>query len=151
MSKFGDFYGRYRINESESLVCSTDGVGTKSVLLKRLMGKKGLEVCGHDLVSHCVNDILVSGADPMLFLDYFASSKLDAQCLGKCLILEWNGAPHVRQQCLTGKSLVEQVMAFFLPKAVASSWADSPGAVAIRRSGVDPGIVIVPRLFHWQI
>ena len=40
MSKFGDFYGRYRINESESLVCSTDGVGTKSVLLKRLMGKK---------------------------------------------------------------------------------------------------------------
>ena len=82
MSKFGDFYGRYRINESESLVCSTDGVGTKSVLLKRLMGKKGLEVCGHDLVSHCVNDILVSGADPMLFLDYFASSKLDKEEIG---------------------------------------------------------------------
>ena len=46
------------------------------------MGKKGLEVCGHDLLSHCVNDILVSGADPMLFLDYFASSKLDKEEIG---------------------------------------------------------------------
>jgi phosphoribosylaminoimidazole synthetase len=53
-----------------------DGVGTKSIFVKNILGEYGLEYLGMDLVSHCINDILVSGAKPLFFLDYFASSKL---------------------------------------------------------------------------
>ena len=45
-------------------------------------------------------------------------------------ILEWNDAEHVRSQGLIGKSLVHQFMDIHVPKAVASSWRDVPGAIA---------------------
>jgi phosphoribosylformylglycinamidine cyclo-ligase len=56
------------------LVGSTDGVGTK-VMLAAQAGR--CAPLGEDIVNHCVNDILVQGARPLFFLDYFASSKLD--------------------------------------------------------------------------
>ena len=46
-------------------------------------------------------------------------------------ILEWNDAEHTRSQGLIGKSLVEQFMDIHIPKAVASSWGDVPGAIAL--------------------
>jgi phosphoribosylformylglycinamidine cyclo-ligase len=58
------------------LVGSTDGVGTK-VKLAASVGR--FAPLGEDIVNHCVNDILVQGARPLFFLDYFASSKLDPE------------------------------------------------------------------------
>jgi phosphoribosylformylglycinamidine cyclo-ligase len=60
------------------LVASVDGVGTK-VMLAALTGR--YDTVGQDLVNHCVDDILVQGAEPLFFLDYFATSKLDEAVL----------------------------------------------------------------------
>ncbi|HEU4841262.1 MAG TPA: phosphoribosylformylglycinamidine cyclo-ligase, partial [Ilumatobacteraceae bacterium] len=57
------------------LVASTDGVGTKVELATSLGRVAGL---GHDIVNHCIGDVFVQGARPLFFLDYIATSKLDA-------------------------------------------------------------------------
>jgi phosphoribosylaminoimidazole synthetase/phosphoribosylamine--glycine ligase len=57
------------------LVASTDGVGTKVELAARLGRVRGI---GHDIVNHCINDVLVQAARPLFFLDYIAAGTLDA-------------------------------------------------------------------------
>ena len=78
LGKVGGFGGLFRANFSKMrdpvLVSSIDGVGTKikvAVLLNRH------DTIGEDLVNHCVNDIAVLGAEPLFFLDYMASERLD--------------------------------------------------------------------------
>jgi phosphoribosylformylglycinamidine cyclo-ligase len=59
--------------KSPVLVASTDGVGTKVKLAAMANRYRSI---GHDIVNHCIDDILAQGARPLMFLDYYATSKL---------------------------------------------------------------------------
>jgi len=74
----GLFDGRFADLDDPVLVATNDGVGTKVRLAVRTGRARGV---GHDIVNHCVDDILVQGAEPLFFLDYFASSHLDPATL----------------------------------------------------------------------
>ena len=78
LGKHGDFGGQYSFN-NKTLVASIDGVGTKSVFVSRFLGKKGYKNLGMDIVNHSVNDILVQGAYPLFFLDYYGTGTLNRE------------------------------------------------------------------------
>lgn len=74
---FGAFGGMFRVPtdmHKPLLVASADGVGTKT---RVAIEANRHYTIGHDLVNHCVNDILVQGARPLFFLDYVAFGKLE--------------------------------------------------------------------------
>jgi phosphoribosylformylglycinamidine cyclo-ligase len=69
------FAGAYRVPGTDrTLLASIDGVGTKLMVAARLGRYRDV---GYDLVSHCVNDLLVHGGRPLFFLDYFGAGRLN--------------------------------------------------------------------------
>merc|ERR1711862_515072 len=81
-AKLGGFGGLFDLkaagydSNDTILVGATDGVGTK-LRIAQIMNKH--DTIGIDLVAMCVNDILVTGGEPLFFLDYFSTSKLNVQ------------------------------------------------------------------------
>ncbi len=79
-ASLGGFGGLFDLKaagfEDPVLVAATDGVGTK-LLVAQAAGRFG--TLGIDLVAMCVNDLVVQGAEPLFFLDYYATGALDAE------------------------------------------------------------------------
>jgi len=71
---FGAFAGLYPLDDERLLAASTDGVGTKLILLREA-GR--LRDGGRDLAAHCINDVLTTGAKPLFLLDYIAANAID--------------------------------------------------------------------------
>jgi phosphoribosylformylglycinamidine cyclo-ligase len=77
LSGIGGFSSLYKIDKKIKdpvIVSGTDGVGTKLKIANKLNIHKHI---GQDLVAMCVNDVITSGAQPLFFLDYLATSKID--------------------------------------------------------------------------
>tara|TARA_B100000963_G_scaffold103133_2_gene89305 strand:+ start:1174 stop:2196 length:1023 start_codon:yes stop_codon:yes gene_type:complete len=85
LNNIGGFAGMFELNseyKNPVLVSCTDGVGTKVALAQKYKKLNGI---GQDLVAMCVNDLIVCGAKPLFFLDYFASSDLDVEEASKII------------------------------------------------------------------
>ncbi len=80
LANIGGFGGLFALQANQYkqpiLVSGTDGVGTKLRLAQRMNQHSTI---GIDLVAMCVNDVIVQGAEPLFFLDYFATGKLSIQ------------------------------------------------------------------------
>lgn len=86
INNIGKFAGIFpfssKINKHYVLLASVDGVGTKTKLACRT-GK--YEIIGYDIVSHCVNDLMVQGGQPLFFMDYIAMGKLSIEAIEKIM------------------------------------------------------------------
>jgi phosphoribosylformylglycinamidine cyclo-ligase len=86
LSDIGSFGGLFQLESGRFrepiLVASADGVGTK-LKVAFMTGQHG--TVGTDLVNHCVNDVLVQGAEPLFFLDYLATGRL-SPAIAECVI-----------------------------------------------------------------
>jgi phosphoribosylformylglycinamidine cyclo-ligase len=71
---FGAFAGLHPIDDRRFLAASMDSIGTKPIVA---LARGALRNCGADMAAHCINDVITTGAEPLLLLDYVASAELD--------------------------------------------------------------------------
>ena len=123
------------------IVSSIDGVGTK---LKIAFLLKRHDTVGQDLVNHCVNDIMTSGADPLFFLDYIGTQQLEPKTAEKIV---WGMAKACRENgCALIGGETAEMPGFYLPKEY-----DLAGAIVgivnrkdiIDGSSIDAGDVLI--------
>ena len=105
MGEIGGFGGMFSLNiENYSkpvLVSSTDGVGTK---LKIAFMTNRHDTIGIDLVAMCVNDVIVQGAKPLFFLDYFAMGSLNLETAEKVIEGIAEGCRRARCALIAGET-----------------------------------------------
>jgi len=105
LAGIGAFSGLFALDTTRYrapvLVASTDGVGTK-VLLSIEAGRHG--TIGADLVNHCVNDVLTAGAEPLFFLDYVATGRLDPPIIAEVVAGMANACRRVNCALLGGET-----------------------------------------------
>jgi phosphoribosylformylglycinamidine cyclo-ligase len=70
---FGAFAALHPLGDGRFLAASTDGVGTKLIVAR---GRGRLRDCGADLAAHCINDVITTGATPLMLLDYVAAAEI---------------------------------------------------------------------------
>ena len=71
---FGAFAGLHPLDEHRLLAASMDSIGTKPIVARP---RGALRNCGADMAAHCINDVITTGAEPLLLLDYVASATVD--------------------------------------------------------------------------
>ena len=70
---FGAFAGLYPLDDGRLLAASMDSIGTKPIVAR---ARGALRNCGADMAAHCINDVITTGAEPLLLLDYVASAEV---------------------------------------------------------------------------
>lgn len=105
LGSIGGFGGLFKLDIGEMknpiLVSSTDGVGTKLDLAIKYNKHK---VVGQDLVGMCVNDIITCGAQPLFFLDYLATGKLEEETIKDLLLGVSDGCVEVECALMGGET-----------------------------------------------
>jgi phosphoribosylformylglycinamidine cyclo-ligase len=135
---FGGLYAADGVKglEDPVLVASTDGVGTKTIVASAV---GSYETLGWDIVNHCIDDILVQGAEPLFFLDYIAVPHLDPQHIAT--IVEGVAAACREADCaILGGETAE------MPDVYAPGQMDLVGTIVglVERGGIIDGSDIEP-------
>jgi phosphoribosylformylglycinamidine cyclo-ligase len=73
---FGAFAGLHPLDDRRLLAASTDSIGTKPIVAR---ARGALRSCGMDMAAHCINDVITTGADPLILLDYVASARVEPE------------------------------------------------------------------------
>ncbi len=73
-SGFGAFAGLLPLDERRLLAASTDSIGSKPMVARP---RGALRACGADMAAHCINDVITTGAEPLMLLDYVAANRID--------------------------------------------------------------------------
>jgi phosphoribosylformylglycinamidine cyclo-ligase len=140
LSDIGSFGGLFQFGAGSFhdpvLVSSADGVGTK-LRVAFLAGKH--DTIGQDLVNHCVNDILVQGAEPLFFLDYFGTGRL-SPAVAESVVTGMARACRENQCALLGGETAE------MPGFYADGEYDIAGFIVgvVERERLITGVHIVP-------
>jgi phosphoribosylformylglycinamidine cyclo-ligase len=75
-TQFGAFAGLHPLDDDRFLAASTDSIGTKPIVAR---ARGALRNCGADMAAHCINDVITTGAEPLILLDYVASAHIDLE------------------------------------------------------------------------